>query len=329
MSIHLARLSRRAALCLPFVAAFAVETGEAAAQAWPSRPVTMVVPYGPGASNDTFTRALAEILTRQLGQPFVVENRPGAGGFTGSNAVAQAAPDGYTFLEIPNSVAGFKPVMKVKLDPLTDLTPVALLARSPTAMVVPSSLPVTTVKEFIEYAKARPDRMFYGHAGVGTTQHQHGELFKSLTGLKMKNVNYKSSADAQTDLVGGRLQMLFVTVASTLGQIQGGQLRLLGYTDKNFPPDSPPAPTMAEAGVPGMEKAQIWWSIFGPPRLPADIRDKMNASINQALKDPGFIALMARSGATPAPVTPAEFTEVVKQEIADLMEFLKTADMTQ
>ena len=274
--------------------------GGAAAQDWPSRPVTLVVPYAPGASNDTFTRAIGEILSKRFGKPFVVDNRPGAGGFTGANAVARAAPDGATFLEMPNSIVGFKPVMKVELDPLSNLTPVAIFARSPTAMVVPSSLPVKSVQEFIAYAKANPDKTFYGYAGIGTTQQQHGELFNTQTGLKLKGVNYKSSADAQTDLLAGRLQLMFVTVASTLGQIQSGELRLLAYTDKNYPPDSPKAPTLAEEGVKGMEKAQIWWGLFGPAGLPAEIRAKMNAAVNDSLKDPGFVS----SSPAPAPPPP-------------------------
>ena len=317
--MNLLRPSRRDLLA---ITAGLAASSTAFAQAWPSRPVTMVVPYGPGASNDIFTRALSTILSRKLGQPFVVENRAGAGGFTGSNAVAQSAPDGYTFLEAPNSIASFSQIMKVKLDPLVDLIPVALLARSPTAMVVNASLPVKTVQEFIAYAKTRPE-MFYGHAGIGTTQHQHAEMFKRLTGLKMKNVNYKSSAEAQTDLVAGRLQLMFVTVASTLGQIQSGQLRLIAYTDNNYPPGSPAAPTMAEAGVPGMEKAQSWWGIFAPPRLPAEIRDKLNAAINEAIREPEFVDLLARSACVPAPVSPAEAAETVKQEMAEVADFIK------
>ncbi|MBL8699675.1 MAG: tripartite tricarboxylate transporter substrate binding protein [Alphaproteobacteria bacterium] len=319
------RPTRRRVLSLPLAAAtLAVAGGSAAQQAWPRRPVTFVVPYGPGASNDTFTRALAEILSKRFGQPFVVENRAGAGGFTGSNAVAQAAPDGYTFLEAPNSIVGFKPLMKVNLDPLTSLTPVALLARSPIAMVVPSGLPVKTVREFIDYAKARPDQLFYGHAGVGTTQQQHAEMFKRVTGLKIKNVNYKSSADAQADLVAGRLQLMFITIASTVGQIQSGQLRLLAYTDKNYPPGSLPAPTLAELGVPDMEKAQSWWAIFAPPRLPPEILKAANAAINEAIMDPSFTALLARSGASPAPASPDELISVIKQEVADIAELMKT-----
>ena len=207
----------------------------ALAEDWPTRAVTLVVPYGPGASNDTFTRAVAEIMSKKLGQPFVVENRAGAGGFTGATSVAAADPDGYTFLEIPNAIVAYKPLMKVDVDPLEMLQPVGLLARAPSAMVVPSGLAVNTVAEFIDYAKAHPDETFYGAAGIGTTQHQHAELFNKNAGTAVKMVNYKSSADAQTDLVAGRLQMMFVTVASTLGQIEGGQLKLLAYTDDNYP----------------------------------------------------------------------------------------------
>jgi tripartite-type tricarboxylate transporter receptor subunit TctC len=322
-------LKRRGILRLALLAgaAMATWTSTTAAQSWPARPVTLVVPYGPGASNDLFTRKLADLLTKQLGQPFVVENRPGAGGFTGTNAVAKSAPDGYTFLEIPNGIAGFKPVLKVDFDPLKDLTPIGLLARAPTAMVVPSSLPVKSVQEFIAYAKANPDKTFYGFTGIGTTQHTQTELFKHLTGLKIKGVNYKSSAEAQTDLVAGRLQLMFVTVASTLGQIQSGQLRLLAYADSNTPASAPKAPTMAQEGVKGMESAQIWWGLFAPAGLPADIQKKMTAAVNTALKDPDFAALMAKSGATPSPVTPEEFGKVVKNEVESLLEILKIANI--
>jgi tripartite-type tricarboxylate transporter receptor subunit TctC len=176
---------RHASLLLAMMGATALVAPAFAQDDWPNRPVTIVVPYGPGASNDTFTRAVAQVLSRDLGQPFVVENAAGAGGYSGTDHVAKSEPDGYTFVEVPNSVVGFEPFMKVDLNPLEDLTPVALLAKSPTAMVVPSGLPVTTVQEFIDYAKANPDTTFYGMAGIGTTQQQHGELFNSLTGLQI------------------------------------------------------------------------------------------------------------------------------------------------
>jgi tripartite-type tricarboxylate transporter receptor subunit TctC len=148
------------------------------------------------------------------------------------------------------------------------------------------------------------------------------ELFKARTGIKIKGVNYKSSSDAQTDLVAGRVQAMIVTVASTLGQIEAGQVRLIAYTDSNYPPESPKAPTMAEAGVTGMDTAQIWWGVFGPQNLPADIARKMNAAINESLKDPSFVALLAKSGATPAPVTPEQFVEIIKHEKEKVQHFI-------
>lgn len=320
----------RVAMVAPVLAGIIGGVAPAAlAQDWPSRPITFVVPYGPGASNDTFTRAVAEIMSKSLGQPIVVENRAGAGGSTGSVSVSKAEPDGYTFLEVPNSIVSYKPVMNVDLDPYEDLTAVGLMAKAPTAMVVPASLPVTTVEEFIAYAKEHPDDTFYGFTGIGTTQHQHAELFNAKAGLKLNGVNYKSSADAQTDLIGGRLQLMFVTVASVLGQIESGQLRLLAYTDDNFPADAPKAPTMAEAGVPGMEGAQIFWGFFGPPGLPEDIKTRMSEELNKAIQDPAFQQLAAKSGATPAPGTPDDFTATLRAEEDALTEFLKTVDLNQ
>lgn len=318
---HTKHLTRRAAIAL--AAGLATLAVPAAAQDWPDRPVTLVVPYGPGASNDTFTRALADILTQTHDQPFVVENRAGAGGFTGAKSVVDADPDGYTFLEVPNSVVGFKPLMKVDLDPLEDLKPVGLLARAPTAMVVPASLGVDTVAEFIEHAKANPDSTFYGAAGIGTTQQQHAELFNQNAGLRLLPVNYKSSSDAQTDLIAGRLDVMFVTVASTLGQIESGQLKLLAYSDDNYPDSAPDAPTLAEEGIDGMDIAQIFWAVFAPADTPDEIVGAMNDAINEALQDEAYAALMAKSGATPAPGEPEALTEVLKNEKQLVEDFLK------
>lgn len=295
----------------------------ARAETWPSRPVTMVVPYAPGASNDLFTRALSEVLSHRFSQPFVVENRAGAGGFTGTNGVSRSKPDGYTYLEMPNSIAGFRAGMKVDFDPLVNLKPVAALCRSPTALVVNAGIPVQTVAEYIAYVKANPGTSYYGYAGIGTAQHQHMEMFAKLAGIAPRGVNYKSSADAQADLVAGRSQAMIVTVASTLGQIQSGQLRLIAYTNDSFPESSPKAPTMTQAGLPGMERAQSFWGIYAPPALPADILKTMNAATNDALRDPNFAALIAKSGATPLAVTPEEFAAMIKSEMDLVEDFFK------
>ena len=299
----------------------------AQAQTWPTRAVTIIVPFAPGASNDTFTRAIAQVLSKKLGQPFVIDNRPGAGGVNGTNQVVRSTPDGYTFVEMPNSIASFKQVLKVDLDPTTDLLAISVFARSPSAMVVPASLPVKSVLEFVDYAKKNPDKTFYGYAGIGATQHLHGALFTTTTGLKLKGINYKGSAEAQTDLVAGRLHLMFATVASALGQIQGGQLRLLAYTADTSPPDSPMAPTLAEAGLKGMDPAQIWWGLFAPKALPLDIATKMNAAVNDALRDPSVVELMARSGASPHIVTLEQAAREVREEGEILTRIIREADI--
>ena len=298
------------------------------AQEWPARPVTLIVPFGPGASNDTFTRMLAKILTKQLGQPFLVVNRPGAGGFIGADGVAKAAPDGYTFLQMPSSIAGLKPIMKVDLDPLKNLSPIALLARSSAVMVINPALPVKTVKEFIDYAKANPDKTFYGMAGIGSTNHLQAEAFTRATGIKMTGVNYKSAAEVLADLIAGRVQVMFSTVASTRSQTEAGQLRLLAHSDGNFPADSIKAPTLAEAGVPGLEAAmQTWWAVFGPPGLPDDIKRKMNAAINAAQKDPEFATMLAKAGATPTAISVTDTIETVRREVELVERLPKLAPM--
>lgn len=313
----------RVAMVAPVLAgALAGLAPAALAQDWPSRPVTLVVPYGPGASNDTFTRAIAEVLTRDLGQPFVVDNRPGAGGFTGSNSVKNAEGDGYIFLEAPSAIAGLGPIGKVELDALADFKPVGLLATSPTAMAINASIPADNVQEFIAWVNENPDKAFFGYAGVGATSHLHGELFNHLAGVKLEGVNYKSSADAQADLVAGRLAAMFVSVASTKGQVESGQLKLLAYAAGNIPEGSPEAPTMAEAGVEGYDIAQLFWAMFAPKDTPDDLVEKMNAAVNKALADPAVAGLMIRSGATPAPGPASALTEMLEAEMKVLSDFM-------
>lgn len=293
----------------------------ALAEDWPTRAVTLVVPYGPGASNDTFTRAIAEVLSAELGQPFVVENRVGAGGFIGSNSVKNEEGDGYIFLEAPSAIVGLGPIGKMDLDVQADFKPVALLATSPTAMAINANIPANTVQEFLAWLEENPDKAFYGYAGAGATSHLHAELFNHLSGAELQGVNYKSSADAQADLVGGRLAAMFVSVASTKGQVDAGQLKLLAYADDNYPAGSPEAPTMAEAGVEGYDIAQLFWAMFAPKGTPDDIVAKMTAAVNNALEHPSVVDLMERSGATPAPGDPSALVDILNAEMQVLADF--------
>ena len=309
------------ALVAPILAGALVIAPAALAQEWPSRAVTLVVPYGPGASNDTFTRAIAGFLAAEMGQPFVVENRVGAGGFVGSNSVKNAEGDGYIFLEAPSAIVGLGPIGKMDLDVLADFKPVGLMATSPTAMAINASIPANTVQEFLAWVKENPDKAFYGFAGVGATSHLHAELFNHLTGAGLKGVNYKSSADAQADLVGGRVAAMFVSVASTKGQVTAGQVKLLAYADDNYPEGSPKAPTMAEAGVEGYDIAQLFWGMFAPKNTPDDMVEKMNAALNKALASPAVAELMVSSGAIPAPGEPSALTDILTAEMQVLAEF--------
>lgn len=308
-------------------AMFTSRSATAQAAEWPNRPVTFVVPFGPGASNDTFTRMLCGILSKKMNQPFVVENRAGAGGFTGAYAVATSAPDGYRFLETPQSIASFKPIMKVALDPVTELQAVACLAKSPYAIHGTATIPVKTIPEMIEYAKKNPETTFYGGTGTGSAGHLYTELFNKVTGTKMKKVDYKSSADVQTDLIAGRIHMYFVTVASTLGQIKAGQLRLLAYTNNSAPKDAPKAPLLAEVGVPGFDAIGSWWGIFAPKGINPGILEKVNKVINEAIVEPEFVTLFTNSSATAAPMKPAEFHKVLVDEVALTEKIIKDANI--
>lgn len=294
-------------------------------QAWPTRPVTIVVPYGPGGSNDLIARALSTALSKRLNQPFVVENRAGAGGFTGSQQVSRAKPDGYTLLLNSNTIVATEPVMKVKFDSARDLTPISMLAQSPNTVVINAQVPAKNVAEFIAYAKANPET-FYGVTALGGTQHTHAEQFNLLTGTKLKPVVYKSSADAQTDLVAGRLKIMFATLASVSGQIQSGDLRLIGYTGPGSPPGVPVAPTMEEAGIKGFE-GNIWWGIFGPAGMSSELQTTINKAVNEAVRTPDIVALLHKSGATPVEQSAAQFSQAIEREFKSLTDMIKAMDL--
>lgn len=324
--ISLEMLRRVCVPALLTVIASAIVPGAGQAQAWPTRPVTLVVPFGPGASNDIFTRAIAQVLSKKFGQPFVVENRAGAGGFTGSNSVKSAPPDGYTFLE--NMVLPFKQTMKVDLDLGTDMDTVAVFAQASSALIIPASLPVKTVAEFIDYAKKSPQPLFYGHTTKGDGGHLYSELFAKLTGITLKEVTYKSAADVNTDLIANRVQVHFVSAASVVGHVNAGTLRLLAYVAKNESKGSPPAPTFAEAGVSGMDRSRLYWTFFAPKGTPPDIVKKMNEAINEAIKDPSIVELFAKSAVAPAHFTPEESTQMVRRELSAVTDIIKQIGLT-
>ena len=299
---------------------------QAPTQTWPDKPVRIVVGFSPGASTDAFSRALANQLQIKFGQPFVVENRPGAGGWTGTQAVAQSKPDGYTLTVNANTIAILGLIQKTNFDASTDLTPIAILARSPVALLIPNSLPVKTIPEFIAYAKANPDKTFYGSAGSGSTNHLYAELFNQRAGIMMKHVPYKGLAEALTDLAAGRVHMIFGTVASAAGLLKSGTVRLLAYGAAGKSEGSPDAPTVRESGLD--YEAAVWWGLFAPAGLPADIRKKLNEATNAAVTSPDFTKIIQTAGAVPSPVEADAFSKEVKGVLTETKQIIEAAKIT-
>jgi tripartite-type tricarboxylate transporter receptor subunit TctC len=321
------RISRRLAVAAMagFSAALGVVLGAGPAMAaWPEKPVKMVVAFAPGASIDAFARALAIQLQARLGQPFLVENRPGAGGTMATGQVAASPPDGYTLTVHSSTIASMGPVLKSDFDASVNLTPIAMISRAPYVVMVASNFPVKTIKELVDYAKANPDKVLYGSAGVGSTNHLQTELFNKRAGISMKHIPYKGLAGALQDLAGGQINVIFGALASAQGLVDAGKIRVIAQaTDATSVGDGTVLPSIRSAGID--YETSVWWGFFGPPGLPADITNKLNAATNEALKDPAFVKITTSLGATPAPMTPEQFREAVHKEVAQTKEVVEAA----
>ncbi len=263
----------------------------ALAQTYPTKPLKLVVPYAAGGSTDQLARAIAEPLGRALGQAVVVENKPGGNTIIGAEAVAKAAPDGYTLFMGSSASLAVNPLLYSKLpyDPVADFAGVSMLAASPLVMVVPASLPVTNVKEFVELAKRRPDALNYASVGNGNPLHLAGELFKVATGIEMTHVPYNGSAPALTALLGNQVQVMFDVVLTSNPHIQSGKLRALALTGTNRLALLPNVPTIAGSGYPGYE-AGIWFAMVVPKATPAAIVARLNAEVTKILAQPDMKA---------------------------------------
>ena len=259
----------------------------AQAQAFPNRPLKLVVPYAPGGSTDQLARAIAEPLGRALGQPVVVENRPGGNTIIGADAVAKAPGDGYTLFMGSSASLAVNPLLYSKLpyDPKTDFAGVSMLASSPLVMVVPAEVPATTVKEFVDLAKARPGSLNFASVGSGNPLHLAGELFKLAAGIELTHIPYNGSAPALTALIGNQVQVMFDVVLTSNPHIKSGKLRALGLTGTGRLPLLPGVPTVAESGYPGYE-AGIWFAMVVPKATPAAIVQRLNAEVSVILKQP-------------------------------------------
>jgi tripartite-type tricarboxylate transporter receptor subunit TctC len=313
-------LMRRASLLFTIIVALAscATVVPSAAQDYPNRNVTFVVPTGPGAGTDLLARILAAKLSERLGKSFVVENRPGAGTVIAANAVAKAAPDGYTLLMGTSTPLAINASLHKKLpyDPANDFTPLALIATVPFVLVVNNDLPAKTVQEFIALARQRPGAFTYGSTGPGTPFHLYAELFSSMTGLQMVHVPYKAAVAALADLMGGRLQVMMTDFASSLPLIREGKVRALGVTTRTPAPAAPEIAPIAELGVPGFEAA-AWQMVVAPAAMPKEVVDKLHAELKAVMALPDTREQIARIGLVPVETgPPAELQRFVTSEIA-------------
>jgi tripartite-type tricarboxylate transporter receptor subunit TctC len=306
------------AAALPVVSRFA------RAQAYPTRPVRIVVPAAPGGPYDILARLIGQWLTERLGQPFVIENRPGAGGNIGTEAVVRAPADGYTILLVgpPNAINATL-YDKLNFNFIRDIAPVASLGGGPYVMVVNPSVPAKTVPEFIAYGKANPGKISMGSAGNGSTPHVSGELFKMMAGVNLVHVHYRGAGPALVDLLAGQVQVMFNSLPASIEYIKAGTLRALAVTTATRSEALPDLPTVGEF-VPGYE-ASGWYGIGAPKNTPAQIIDKLNEAINAGLADLKLKARFTDLGAMVIPGSPSDFGKLIADETEKWAKVIKFA----
>jgi len=297
---------------LAIIASFAnVET--ASTQAFPTRPVRIVVGFPPGGVSDIVARLMGQWLSERLGQPFVTENRPGAGSNIATEAVVRAPADGYTLLLVnPANAISATLYDNLNYNFMRDIAPVAGIVRVPNVMEVNPSVPAKTVREFIAYAKTNPGKVNYASAGNGTTVHLAGELFNMMAGVNLVHVPYRGSAPALTDMLGGQVQVMFDALPSSIEHVRSGKLRALAVTTAARSPALPDIPTLGDF-VPGFE-ASVWQGIGVPKSTPPEIVEKLNKEINAALSDPRIRAQLANLGSTELGLSPTEFGTLIAEE---------------
>lgn len=298
------------------LAALCLAAGGAIAQAYPSKPLRLVVPFGPGGSNDIVGRILAQKMGENLGHPVVVENRPGAGGMVGTDSVVRSAPDGYTLMIGATSTiaanVGLYP--KRGFDPLKHLTPITQIASGSFLMAVPASSPAKSVREFIELAKAKPGQLNYGTSGPGSSMHLMGEMFKTMAQVDMVHVPYKAGGPAIADLAVDRVQLLYSDLAALLPFVKSGQVRALAVTTPKRSALLPDLPTMSEAGVPGYD-ATSWYGILGPAGLQRELVMRLNGELARILHSADIKERFAAMGIEPVTGTPEEFASYIREQV--------------
>ncbi|MBF6988794.1 MULTISPECIES: Bug family tripartite tricarboxylate transporter substrate binding protein [Cupriavidus] len=332
MPIHPAHAGRRALLLAALTGAAALAASFSAAAApgdgYPSRPIRFVVPYAAGGTTDLVARTVGQRVGEKLGQPVVIENRPGAGGNVGMDAVAKAAPDGYTigFGAISTNALNPHIYKQVPFDPRKDFTAISLLGTSTIVLEVSPALPVKTVKELVAYAKANPG-LTYATAGTGTSMHLAGAMFAQMTQTSLTHAPYKGSSPAINDMLGGHISVMFDNLPASLPHIQAGKLRALAVAGKQRSPSLPDVPTLAEAGLQGYA-VEPWFGVFGPANLPAPVVQALNSAFVEALARPDVREKLVQAGFNPKGSSAAELQALTQSEYERFGTVAKTAGIT-
>ena len=318
------RAGTLAFLCSAMLATLAA--APAVAQNYPTKPIRILIAQAPGSATDVVSRVVGNRLSEGLGQPIVIEARPGAGGVVGTEAAARSAPDGYTLFMANNSTHGSNPAVYAKLpyDAINDFAPIAFVASVPYVLVVDPSLPAKNVQELVALAKSRPGKMNYASAGNGSTHHFCGELLKSMSGIDLLHIPYKGSPPAIAGLLGGEVSMMFANVADIGSQIKNAKVKALAVTTARRAASLPDTPTMAEAGLPGFEIVS-WFGLLAPAGTPAPIVGRLNAETVKVLERKDVQATLAMQGLEVAPGSPEQFAAHIKSEIAKFTKIGKAA----
>jgi tripartite-type tricarboxylate transporter receptor subunit TctC len=295
-------------------AALLLAAGAVSAQEWPTKPVKIVVPFAPGGGSDFIARYIAHQLTDEFKQPFIVENKPGAGGNLGAEQGIKAPPDGYTLTVIASSYTVNPSVYKLNFDPVADITPIIQVSQGPLIVVVNPQVPAKTLKEFVALAKAKPNDVNYASSGQGSIIHAASELFNQRAGIRMTHVPYKGSGPALTDTISGVTQVFFSSASTAVPQIQGGKLRAIAVTGPARIPALPDVPTVAEAGIPNYNVI-LWHGLIGPRGMPPAIVAKLNAAVSKSLKLKETEEKLKTDGVAPAGGTPEQFGKTIRDEI--------------
>jgi len=322
-----------AALCVTLsrgalvAAAILVASTPVLGQQYPTKPVRIIVAFAPGGGNDFIARLMAQRLTVALGQQFIVENKPGAGGTIGFQAGVKSPPDGYTLTLISNSYTVNPSIYKLGYDPVTDITPVIQLSQGPYVVLVHPSLPVMNIRELVALAKSKPGQINFASSGSGSVGHLATELFASMAGIKMNHIPYKGTGPALTDTLAGQTTVLFSTTAVALPYVKSGRLRGLAVSTTERIPAASDIPTVAESGVPGYEVV-VWHGLMGPKGLPRPIVERVNIEVTKTLKLTETAEKLASDGVSPAGGTPEQFMATIKREIAVWRKVVNEAGVT-